>query len=74
MPELPREGRGRSRHRVHRAPSDRDGDAERVGHRLLSAGRAVTRVAAELAYDTPAAFSTMFRKQTGTAPSAFQPR
>ncbi|MDA3642884.1 helix-turn-helix transcriptional regulator [Saccharopolyspora indica] len=41
---------------------------------LLSAGRTVTGVAAELAYDTPAAFSTMFRKQTGTAPSSFQPR
>lgn len=42
--------------------------------RLLSAGRTVTRVAAELAYNTPAAFSTMFGKQTGTAPSSFQPR
>ncbi|WP_029535455.1 AraC family transcriptional regulator [Saccharopolyspora spinosa] len=42
--------------------------------RLLSAGRTVTQVAAALAYDTPAAFSVMFRKQSGTTPSSFQPR
>lgn len=42
--------------------------------RLLSAGGTVTQAAAALEYDTPAAFSVMFRKQSGTPPSSFQPR
>jgi AraC-like DNA-binding protein len=35
----------------------------------LSAGVSVTRVALELGYDSPSAFSTMFRKELGLAPS-----
>lgn len=41
--------------------------------RLLSEGQTVTQVATALGYDTPAAFSAMFRKQTGTTPSSFRP-
>ncbi|MFE3189518.1 AraC family transcriptional regulator [Nocardia sp. NPDC059240] len=45
-----------------------------VGHalRALAAGRTVTAIAAELGYDTPAAFSVMFQRETGSAPSAFR--
>ncbi|KZM72504.1 helix-turn-helix transcriptional regulator [Nocardia terpenica] len=39
--------------------------------RLLSAGRGVTQVAAALGYDTPAAFTAMFRTQLGRTPSSF---
>ncbi|OHV05900.1 AraC family transcriptional regulator [Mycobacterium talmoniae] len=42
--------------------------------RLLSAGRPVTQVAADLDYGSPAAFSAMFARQVGTPPRAFQPR
>lgn len=37
----------------------------------LSEGKAVTTVALELGYDSPGAFSTMFRKRLGRPPSAF---
>ncbi|MBY4895788.1 helix-turn-helix transcriptional regulator [Cupriavidus sp. AU9028] len=37
----------------------------------LSAGAPVTEVALELGYDSPSAFSSMFRKALGTPPSAF---
>ena len=37
----------------------------------LSAGQAITQVALDLGYDSPSAFSTMFRKRLGQAPSEF---
>ncbi|WP_286897044.1 AraC family transcriptional regulator [Achromobacter sp. UBA2119] len=37
----------------------------------LSAGQSVTKVALDLGYDSSSAFSTMFRKRLGQAPSAF---
>ncbi|MEF9963958.1 MAG: helix-turn-helix transcriptional regulator [Comamonas sp.] len=37
----------------------------------LSAGQSVTQVALELGYDSPSAFSTMFRKRLGRVPSGF---
>jgi len=37
----------------------------------LSAGQSVTQVALELGYDSPGAFSTMFRKALGKSPSDF---
>lgn len=37
----------------------------------LAAGASVTTVALDLGYDSPGAFSTMFRRQLGRAPSAF---
>lgn len=36
---------------------------------LLSAGRSVTEVALDLGYESPASFSTMFRRVLGTPPS-----
>ncbi|WP_067692763.1 AraC family transcriptional regulator [Nocardia jejuensis] len=41
--------------------------------RLLSAGATVTGVATALGYDTPAAFSAMFRRQVGRTPNSFRP-
>jgi len=41
--------------------------------RRLSAGDAVTRVALDLGYDSPSAFSTMFRRTLGVTPRAFLP-
>lgn len=41
--------------------------------RLLSAGMTVTRVAAALGYETPAAFAAMFGRQAGATPSSFRP-
>jgi AraC-like DNA-binding protein len=38
----------------------------------LSAGTPVTRVALELGYDSPSAFSSMFRRSLGVAPSSYQ--
>ncbi|MFJ3789410.1 AraC family transcriptional regulator [Kitasatospora sp. NPDC090091] len=38
---------------------------------LLAHGTAVTSIAAELGYATPSAFSAMFRRAVGQAPSAF---
>ncbi|ULR87862.1 AraC family transcriptional regulator [Comamonas sp. B21-038] len=40
----------------------------------LSGGQSVTQVALDLGYDSPSAFSTMFRKRLGKAPSAFRQR
>ncbi|MCO7514278.1 helix-turn-helix transcriptional regulator [Pseudomonas guariconensis] len=40
----------------------------------LSAGEAVTRIALDLGYDSPSAFSSMFRRVMGRAPSAFSRR
>lgn len=37
----------------------------------LSSGASVTQVALDLGYDSPSAFSTMFRKQLGESPSDF---
>ena len=37
----------------------------------LSAGQSITQVALDLGYDSPSAFSTMFRKRLGQAPSDF---
>ncbi|MCH4564580.1 helix-turn-helix domain-containing protein [Halomonas sp. EGI 63088] len=37
----------------------------------LSAGASITAIALELGYDSPSAFSTMFRKALGQPPSAF---
>ncbi|MHC6225395.1 AraC family transcriptional regulator [Pseudomonas sp. X10] len=37
----------------------------------LSAGESVTRIALDLGYDNPSAFSSMFRKAMGQAPSGF---
>lgn len=37
----------------------------------LAAGEAVTRIALDLGYDSPAAFSTMFRRILGQAPSVW---
>ncbi|MFJ8812425.1 AraC family transcriptional regulator [Amycolatopsis thermoflava] len=42
--------------------------------RLLAAGATVTAVASALGYDTPAAFTVMFRRETGSAPSGFLTR
>lgn len=39
----------------------------------LAAGQAVTTVALGLGYDSPGAFSTMFRRKLGSKPSAFTP-
>ena len=36
----------------------------------LAAGEAVTRVALDLGYDSPSAFSSMYRRVMGEAPSA----
>ncbi|GAB3574315.1 helix-turn-helix transcriptional regulator [Amycolatopsis endophytica] len=41
---------------------------------LLATGTPVTAVAATLGYDTPAAFTAMFRRETGMAPSTFRAR
>ncbi|MCA1188595.1 MULTISPECIES: helix-turn-helix domain-containing protein [unclassified Saccharopolyspora] len=41
--------------------------------RSLASGRTVTSVAAELGYGNPAAFTTMVKRETGSAPSAFRP-
>ncbi|MGG4775218.1 AraC family transcriptional regulator [Alcaligenaceae bacterium 429] len=38
----------------------------------LSTGQSVTQVALDLGYESPAAFSAMFRKQLGRSPSAFR--
>ncbi|MFB7715880.1 helix-turn-helix domain-containing protein [Nocardia sp. NPDC056100] len=45
-----------------------------VAHAMhaLMGGATVTSVAMDLGYDTPAAFSVMFQRETGTAPSAFR--
>ncbi len=37
----------------------------------LSAGQSITQVALDLGYDSPSAFSTMFRKRLGQTPSDF---
>lgn len=39
----------------------------------LAAGELVTSIALDLGYDTPAGFSTMFRRALGVAPSAYRP-
>lgn len=39
--------------------------------RLAAAGEAVTRIALDFGYDSPAAFSTMFRRILGQAPSVW---
>ena len=39
--------------------------------RRLAEGKAVTRVAMDLGYDSPSAFSTMFRRSLGIAPRTF---
>ncbi|WP_250547945.1 helix-turn-helix domain-containing protein, partial [Serratia marcescens] len=38
---------------------------------LLAEGRSVTQVAMEMGYDSSAAFSTMFRRVLGQAPSSY---
>ncbi|MFA7669615.1 MAG: helix-turn-helix transcriptional regulator [Burkholderiaceae bacterium] len=42
--------------------------------RLLSAGHPVTEVALELGYESPSAFSAMFRRSLGATPRTFLPR
>ncbi|PJK19064.1 AraC family transcriptional regulator [Mycolicibacterium goodii] len=42
--------------------------------RQLTQGVAVSAVASDLGYSSPAAFSTMFSRALGTSPSAFSPR
>ncbi len=42
--------------------------------RLLGAGQPVTQVALDLGYESPSAFSTMFRRSLGVTPRAFSPR
>lgn len=42
--------------------------------RLLAAGRPVTEVALDLGYESPSAFSTMFRRRLGVSPRDFRPR
>lgn len=37
----------------------------------LAAGEAVTRIALDIGYESPAAFSTMFRRILGQAPSVW---
>ena len=37
----------------------------------LAAGDAVTSIALDFGYDSPAAFSTMFRRLLGTPPSSY---
>ena len=39
----------------------------------LAAGEAVTTIALDLGYDSPAAFTTMFKRLTGVAPSQYRP-
>ena len=39
--------------------------------RMLAAGRPVTLIAVELGYDSPSAFSAMFRRELGVAPSKY---
>ncbi|TDS83917.1 helix-turn-helix transcriptional regulator [Comamonas sp. JUb58] len=39
----------------------------------LAGGQSVTQVALDLGYDSPSAFSTMFRKRLGQVPSGFLP-
>ncbi|MDR3398788.1 MAG: helix-turn-helix transcriptional regulator [Pandoraea sp.] len=41
---------------------------------LLGAGRPITQVALEVGYDTPSAFSTMFRRFMGVTPSEYLTR
>lgn len=41
---------------------------------LLGAGRPITQVALEVGYDTPSAFSTMFRRLMGVTPSEYLSR
>ncbi|MGX1806154.1 AraC family transcriptional regulator [Nocardia sp. NPDC055321] len=45
-----------------------------VAHALhaLAAGSSVTAIAGELGYDTPAAFSVMFQRATGSPPTVFR--
>ncbi|MEV5651824.1 helix-turn-helix transcriptional regulator [Nocardia sp. NPDC052254] len=40
--------------------------------RALLSGATVTAVAGDLGYDTPAAFTVMFQRETGASPSAFR--
>lgn len=37
----------------------------------LSSGEPITRIALDLGYESPAAFSTMFRRLTGRPPSHY---
>ncbi|MBF3363023.1 helix-turn-helix domain-containing protein, partial [Pseudomonas aeruginosa] len=37
----------------------------------LAAGEAVARIAVDLGYQTPSAFSAMFRRLTGSTPSRY---
>ena len=39
----------------------------------LAAGEAVTTIALDLAYESPASFSTMFKRALGVAPSQYRP-
>lgn len=39
----------------------------------LAAGEAVTTVALDLGYDSPAAFSTMFKRMLGSSPNSYRP-
>jgi AraC-like DNA-binding protein len=39
----------------------------------LAAGEPVTMIALDLGYESPAAFTTMFKRLTGTTPSRYQP-
>jgi AraC-like DNA-binding protein len=39
----------------------------------LAAGEAVTTIALDLAYESPASFSTMFKRALGVAPSRYRP-
>jgi AraC-like DNA-binding protein len=38
----------------------------------LAAGEAVTSIAVDLGYDSPAAFATMFKRRLGIPPSHYQ--
>jgi AraC-like DNA-binding protein len=38
----------------------------------LAAGEAVTSIAVDLGYDSPAAFATMFKRRLGISPSHYQ--
>ena len=39
----------------------------------LAAGERVTTIALDLGYESPAAFTTMFKRLLGVAPSRYQP-
>ena len=68
--------RGRDYHKVLRSRLQKLADRLReaigpFGHRAFTDSAPVLEVALDLGYDSPSAFSAMFRRQLGVAPSTY---